>query len=116
MVPSQVKFVEDARQAQMAIGLKACLLLHALVGQALGYNLASPVIRQLARSARRSLDDSLYFAIAPSPFALSQSFETSAFLPSAAKETTVTMLWPQEQQVRRGHSNWGPLALAPAPV
>ena len=76
--------------------LRVSLLLLVFAGEALGF-LVAP-IRQVAASARQRFDESLYFAIAPSPFALSQNFETSAFLPSQAKETTVTMVWPTSQQ------------------
>jgi hypothetical protein len=76
--------------------LRVSLLLLVLVGEATGF-FVSP-IRQLTTAARQRFDESLYFAIAPSPFALCQNFETSAFLPNRAKEMTVTMVWPASQQ------------------
>jgi hypothetical protein len=80
--------------------LRVSLMVVLLAGEASGF-FVSP-IRQLANHARQRFDESLYFAIAPSPFALSESFETSAFQPSRAQEaeTTVTMVWPTEQQQR----------------
>ena len=72
--------------------------------------------RTLLNRARASLDESMYFAIAPSPFALTSNFASSAFTPAEVLEETVTLYWDTEQQqsvqslITSGASHLGEIA------
>ena len=55
-----------------------------------------------ARAAGQAVDEAIYFAVSPSPFAISSAFEPAAFSPMDNEQTSVTLLFePAAQTVVR---------------